>query len=410
MAAGKTAVFTVKAKEGYAIKDVYSLAAEVTPVGDAELASASNAQEETDSDDQDDPVHFQTYLIDDVTDDAEIIIEMEAEGVALLNLRTEADAVVTPEMTTSQIQEILDGNNAVAFEAGDYSEAIVNASDSKTIILSEGTYSGIGFVISDDTRIEYSGNVVISGGTCPTDYGKTPFNLQSGNLQFFGSEADDRLEIQDCGIGIYLNTDADKAMHIETGTLAITNAEHKGVFAVGKGDFTLNIQGSYESTENSRVGEEANAVDLYDTAFYITESGAGIYDCSEGQFDVKINGAYVNLSGNRFSGFYAGDQPETANGNSFEITDGCLISSDNAGTGLAYSYTKNGNADFFVTRSYVEFNNNTVNGINGGIQHYTDSVVISSGSGRDNIEAQQVIADNTQFTVEKAVRYGIRMY
>ena len=77
IAAGKSAVFTVEAQEGYVIKNVSCESAEISAVEDIDTASASNAQKKNAG--KNDGEKFQTYQIENIEADAEIIIEMDNE-------------------------------------------------------------------------------------------------------------------------------------------------------------------------------------------------------------------------------------------------------------------------------------------------------------------------------------------
>lgn len=75
--AGKNAVFTVEAQEGYVIKNVSCESVEISAVEDIDTASASNAQKKNAG--KNDGEKFQTYQIENIEADAEIIIEMDNE-------------------------------------------------------------------------------------------------------------------------------------------------------------------------------------------------------------------------------------------------------------------------------------------------------------------------------------------
>ena len=77
VAAGKNAVFTVEAQEGYVIKNVSCDGGEISTVEDVDTASASNAQKKNAG--KNDGEKFQAYQIENVTEDSEIIIEMDNE-------------------------------------------------------------------------------------------------------------------------------------------------------------------------------------------------------------------------------------------------------------------------------------------------------------------------------------------
>ena len=77
--AGKNAVFTVEAQEGYVIKNVSCESAEISAVEDIDTASASNAQKKNAG--KNDGEKFQTYQIENVEADAEIIVEMDNEDL-----------------------------------------------------------------------------------------------------------------------------------------------------------------------------------------------------------------------------------------------------------------------------------------------------------------------------------------
>lgn len=413
VAAGKSAVFTVEAQDGYVIKNVSCESAEISTVEDVDTASASNAQKENAG--KNDGEKFQTYQIESVEADAEIIIEMDNAsdaGMLAKNVMRSADSTVSPDMSSEEIQNVIDDSSSVAVDPGDYSNIELKIEGEKKIVLSEGTYSGIRFdVVSGETTIEYSGNVVVEGGVNDSKRGLVPFNLQQGKLEFCGNDREDKLEIKNCGVAIFLNTDADKELLIETGQILISEATNTGggIFAEGSGYTKVTVKGDQEFSTGKRVSEDAAAKDIYDTILSVSNSAAGICDYTSGQFDVEISGAYVELSDNEFSGFYAEKADKT--GNKFEITDSCFISSSNKGTGLAYGASDDKANEFFVTRSYVEFNDNSQNGINGGVQNYKDSLVVASNNKNiANIEAFQIIAENTGFTADNVARYGMWLY
>ena len=79
--AGKNAVFTVEAQEGYVIKNVSCESAEISAVEDIDTASASNAQKKNAG--KNDGEKFQTYQIENVEADAEIIVEMDNEDLSV---------------------------------------------------------------------------------------------------------------------------------------------------------------------------------------------------------------------------------------------------------------------------------------------------------------------------------------
>lgn len=81
VAAGKNAVFTVEAQEGYVIKNVSCDGGEISTVEDVDTASASNAQKKNAG--KNDGEKFQTYQIENVTEDSEIIIEMDNEDLSV---------------------------------------------------------------------------------------------------------------------------------------------------------------------------------------------------------------------------------------------------------------------------------------------------------------------------------------
>ena len=328
--------------------------------------------------------------------------------------------VVTPDMTAEQIQACVDKFDRITFEPGKYDNASITMKNTHTIVLSEGDYSGIGFRIQGRLTVEYSGTITIDGGGIKTsDYGNTAFNLQSGELNFYGKAASDVLTIQECGVGIFIETSENKVINIKTGRIHITSSTSKaGIFAVGSGNCDINIQGEGISrSENTRVTGAAGNESLYTTALYSCNNvGGGIYDCSSGNMRINVNQAYVSLSGNGFSGFYSGDQPPTSNGNIFTITDSCFVSSNNKGTGVAYSSSKSGDERFNVVRSYVEILNNVSGGgrsqgINGGFHNYKDSTVNVAGSRSSNIQALQIIAYNSEVSANDAKsEAGIWLY
>ena len=79
--AGKNAVFTVEAQEGYVIKNISCESAEISAVEDIDTASASNAQKKNAG--KNDGEKFQTYQIENVEADAEIIVEMDNEDLSV---------------------------------------------------------------------------------------------------------------------------------------------------------------------------------------------------------------------------------------------------------------------------------------------------------------------------------------
>lgn len=117
VAAGKSAVFTVEAQDGYVIKNVSCESAEISTVEDVDTASASNAQKENAG--KNDGEKFQTYQIESVEADAEIIIEMDNAsdaGMLAKNVMRSADSTVSPDMSSEEIQNVIDDSSSVAVD------------------------------------------------------------------------------------------------------------------------------------------------------------------------------------------------------------------------------------------------------------------------------------------------------
>ena len=392
VAAGKSAVFTVEAQDGYVIKNVSCEGAEISTVEDVETASASNAQKESTG--KNDGEKFQTYQIENVEADAEIIIEMDNApyGVALMKNLVAAGTVVKAEMSQDEIDAAVEAakseNKVLEVEAGDYSidnnshkKVIIDASG-MTVLLKGGDYTRAQIITREDATVVLEDDVTFEGEAKETHNTAAAVFVEQGTLTLDTNGSTMTVSDYTNGLRVgYANSDSrgtgdaefylsgDGIFDIEGSVLTPEDSSY-----VSDDDFPKDsgVKGCGIALMASENYQRLLTVDGA-TLKSIGNSKYGVYrhniDENKKYFNEKMkavvftNGAKVYIENNgtpddRTTGYY--DEAYSEEGNILEVTDGAeLCIRNNGWNGYGYAYPKNIGRSTAQGRKYL-FKDSTI--------------------------------------------------
>ncbi len=252
VAAGKSAVFTVEAQEGYVIKNVSCEGAEISTVEDVDTASASNAQKRNAG--KNDGEKFQTYQIENVEADAEIIIEMDNEDLSAYEAEdsTEINGVtVTAKWNTKE--------SGISADAKLHVEEVTDQSKDKVVEDIEA-----GKVAQLDPGSNQIQDVVVYDITlADADTVYSAWADGTVLVTFTGTEIEEKIAQADKVSVLHVDEAEDKLTQVaaedvagETGSEVSFEAEHFSQYAV---TFTANVLAASEVVTPTMSQEEIDA-------------------------------------------------------------------------------------------------------------------------------------------------------
>ncbi len=376
VAAGKSAVFTVEAQEGYVIKNVSCEAAEISEVEDLDTASASNAQKK--AADKNDGDKFQTYQIENVEADAEIIIEMDNEDLSVYEAEdsTEINGVtVTAKWNTKE--------SGISADARLHVEEVTEQSKDKVVEDIEA-----GKVAQLDPQTNQVQDVVVYDITlADADTVYSAWADGTVLVTFTGAEIEEKIAQADKVSVLHVDEAEDKLTQVaaeevagETGAEISFEAEHFSQYAV---TFTKNVVKAADATVSPDMSSDEIQNIINDVKNSVIGFGKGeykdmaltipagrditivpeeevkfTYTTAKNAFEVKQgssltigNGTEATLEIEGASnGIYANNIDGSANititGNTrFYVHDNVMVDGPLTGNGISF----NGKGDYYLT-------------------------------------------------------------
>ena len=250
IAAGKSAVFTVEAQEGYVIKNVSCESAEISAVEDIDTASASNAQKKNAG--KNDGEKFQTYQIENIEADAEIIVEMDNEDLSVYEAEdsTEINGVtVTAKWNTRE--------SGISADAKLHVEEVTEQSKDKVV---EGIEDGK--VAQLDPQENQIQDVVVYDITLAgADTVYSAWADGTVLVTFTGAEIEEKIAQADKVSVLHVDDTENKLIQVaaedvagETGSEVSFEAEHFSEYAVA---FTKKVVKAAAASENKVLEVQA---------------------------------------------------------------------------------------------------------------------------------------------------------
>lgn len=351
--AGKNAVFTVEAQEGYVIKNVSCESAEISAVEDIDTASASNAQKKNAG--KNDGEKFQTYQIENVETDAEIIVEMDNEDLSVYEAEdsTEINGVtVTAKWNTRE--------SGISADAKLHVEEVTEQSKDKVVEDIEA-----GKVAQLDPQENQIQDVVVYDITlADADTVYSAWADGTVLVTFTGTEIEEKIAQADKVSVLHVDDTEDKLTQVaaedvagETGSEVSFEAEHFSEYAVA---FTKKVV----KVADAVVSPDMNSADIQNV---INDVKNSVIVFSKGEYkDMALTipeGRDITIVPEeevKFTYTAAKNAFEVKKGSSLTIGNGAeaTLEIDGASNGI-YAYNIDGDANITITgntRFYVHDN------------------------------------------------------
>lgn len=415
VAAGKSAVFTVEAQDGYVIKNVSCESAEISTVEDVDTASASNAQKENAG--KNDGEKFQTYQIESVEADAEIIIEMDnaSDAGMLLKNKVEAGTVVTPGMSQEQInaavKEAAESENKVLeVQAGDYSDGannhkkVIIKEAGMTVQLQAGDYTRAQIITREDAKVVLEGDVTFEGEAKETNNTAAAVFVEQGTLTF---DTDGHtMTVSDYTNGLRVG-------YWMRDSRCTGDAEF---YLVGGG--TFDIEESVKTPDRSAYADD----DAFPKESGVKGSGIALLASENYQRLLTVDGTELKSNKNQENGIYRHNSDNGVAGEGFNQKMGpvtfengsCVYLDDNKVDGFYDEASSITEATYIVQvlDSYLSLSRNGVDGYTytkvskreGRNHKFVNSEIHMDENGNTNASfaSHTTILDNTTFTANNS--------